>query len=43
MYTENPLTHGSPQTLLPKPCVLVIFGAAGDLSWRKLLPAVWLT
>ena len=27
--------------LLPQPCVLVIFGAAGDLSWRKLLPAVY--
>ena len=23
------------------PCVLVIFGAAGDLSWRKLLPALY--
>jgi hypothetical protein len=30
------------RTLLPQPCVLVIFGAAGDLSWRKLLPAVYL-
>lgn len=38
---ENPLTAGIPQTLLPQPCVLVIFGAAGDLSWRKLLPAVY--
>src|SRR2546421_10349731 len=27
--------------LLPQPCQLVIFGAAGDLSWRKLLPAVY--
>src|SRR6188472_728981 len=26
---------------VPQPCVLVIFGAAGDLSWRKLLPAVY--
>jgi glucose-6-phosphate 1-dehydrogenase len=31
----------APKTLLPQPCVLVIFGAAGDLSWRKLLPAVY--
>jgi glucose-6-phosphate 1-dehydrogenase len=38
---ENPLTLGAPKTLLPQPCVLVIFGAAGDLSWRKLLPAVY--
>ncbi len=29
------------RTLLPQPCVLVIFGAPGDLSWRKLLPAVY--
>jgi glucose-6-phosphate 1-dehydrogenase len=38
---ENPLTAGTPRSLLPQPCVLVIFGAAGDLSWRKLLPAVY--
>src|SRR5262249_53337226 len=25
----------------PQPCQLVIFGAPGDLSWRKLLPAVY--
>jgi glucose-6-phosphate 1-dehydrogenase len=37
----NPLTLGTPKTLLPQPCTLVIFGAAGDLSWRKLLPAVY--
>ena len=37
----NPLTAGTPRTLLPQPCILVIFGAAGDLSWRKLLPAVY--
>src|SRR5690349_17165072 len=39
--STNPLTVGMPQSLLPQPCVLVIFGAAGDLSWRKLLPAVY--
>jgi glucose-6-phosphate 1-dehydrogenase len=39
--TVNPLTHGAPRALLPQPCVLVIFGAAGDLSWRKLLPAIY--
>ncbi len=37
----NPLAAGTPATLLPQPCVLVIFGAAGDLSWRKLSPAVY--
>jgi glucose-6-phosphate 1-dehydrogenase len=38
---ENPLSQGTGQALLPQPCVLVIFGAAGDLSWRKLLPALY--
>src|SRR6516225_8862996 len=38
---ENPLTAGTPRALLPQPCVQVIFGAAGDLSWRKLLPALY--
>jgi glucose-6-phosphate 1-dehydrogenase len=38
---ENPLTLGTPKALLPQPCVLVIFGAAGDLAWRKLLPALY--
>jgi glucose-6-phosphate 1-dehydrogenase len=38
---ENPLTSGLAQNLIPQPCVLVIFGAAGDLAWRKLLPAVY--
>jgi glucose-6-phosphate 1-dehydrogenase len=37
----NPLSRGTPHTLLPQPCALVIFGAAGDLSWRKLLPAIY--
>ena len=39
--TENPLTAGTPRSLLPQPCTLVIFGAAGDLAWRKLLPAIY--
>src|SRR3982751_1372580 len=38
---EPPLTAGTDRALLPQPCVLVIFGAAGDLSWRKLLPALY--
>ena len=25
----------------PQPCVMVIFGASGDLALRKLLPALW--
>src|SRR5947209_1134215 len=32
---------GKSKSLHPQPCTLVIFGAAGDLSWRKLLPAVY--
>lgn len=39
--TANPLSTGSTASFFPQPCVLVIFGAAGDLSWRKLLPAVY--
>jgi len=37
----SPLSPGAASALLPQPCVLVIFGGAGDLSWRKLLPAVY--
>ncbi|CAN5893829.1 glucose-6-phosphate dehydrogenase [soil metagenome] len=37
----NPLELGSATASLPQPCILVIFGAAGDLSWRKLLPATY--
>jgi len=29
------------RNLQPQPCQLVIFGAPGDLAWRKLLPAVY--
>src|SRR5258707_3725280 len=39
--TTNPLSTGAAASFFPQPCVLVIFGAAGDLSWRKLLPAVY--
>ncbi len=38
---ENPLTAGLGKTLFPQPCSLVIFGGAGDLSRRKLLPALY--
>src|SRR4051812_38270690 len=34
-------SSAKPRTLVPQPCLLVIFGAPGDLSWRKLLPAVY--
>ena len=35
------LTEAATRSMLPQPCQLVIFGGAGDLSWRKLLPAVY--
>ncbi len=37
----NPLSAGAGSSMQPQPCILVIFGAAGDLSWRKLMPAVY--
>src|SRR3954454_2531658 len=40
----NPFRQVDPtgaRSLVPQPCQLVIFGAAGDLAWRKLLPAVY--
>jgi glucose-6-phosphate 1-dehydrogenase len=38
---ENPLIAGKNMTHVPQPCTLVIFGGGGDLSRRKLLPAVY--
>ena len=38
---RNPLTGGLAETLIPQPCTLVIFGGAGDLTRRKLLPALY--
>ena len=26
---------------VPDPCALIIFGASGDLTRRKLVPAIW--
>ena len=28
-------------TTTPEPTTLVIFGAGGDLTWRKLMPAIY--
>ena len=39
--SHNPLTVGLSRTLLPEPCTVVIFGGAGDLSRRKLIPAIY--
>jgi glucose-6-phosphate 1-dehydrogenase len=37
----NPRTVGLAKALTPQPCTLVIFGGGGDLSRRKLLPALY--
>ena len=38
---DNPLLVGLPLRSQPEPCVLVIFGASGDLTQRKLMPALY--
>jgi glucose-6-phosphate 1-dehydrogenase len=38
---ENPLLAGLPVSPRPEPCALVIFGASGDLTKRKLFPALY--
>jgi len=38
---ENPLLEGLKLRRTPDPCVFVIFGASGDLTQRKLLPAIY--
>ncbi|MEQ1557515.1 MAG: glucose-6-phosphate dehydrogenase, partial [Methyloglobulus sp.] len=38
---DNPLTAGMNITHAPQPCTLVIFGGGGDLTRRKLLPAIY--
>lgn len=38
---ENPLRVGLARTRATEPCVVVIFGASGDLTWRKLVPALY--
>ncbi len=38
---SNPLRQGMRATRAVQPCILVIFGATGDLTHRKLLPALY--
>ena len=38
---ENPLLEGLRVRRTPDPCALVIFGASGDLTKKKLLPALY--
>ncbi len=39
--TPNPLRQGLVEDRLPEPCSVVIFGASGDLTKRKLVPALY--
>ena len=39
--TDNPFRAGLETEPNPAPCVFVIFGASGDLTRRKLLPALY--
>jgi glucose-6-phosphate 1-dehydrogenase len=37
----NPLREGLASRAMPEPCSIVIFGATGDLTHRKLIPALY--
>jgi glucose-6-phosphate 1-dehydrogenase len=37
----NPLLQGLASRAMPEPCSVVIFGATGDLTHRKLVPALY--
>ena len=37
----NPLREGLTSRTMPHPCAVVIFGATGDLTHRKLVPALY--
>ncbi|MCM1984175.1 glucose-6-phosphate dehydrogenase [Lyngbya confervoides] len=39
--SENPLRVGLQQERIPEPQIMVIFGASGDLTQRKLIPAIY--
>src|SRR3954466_11542639 len=38
---SNPLREGLSTRAVPQPCSIVIFGATGDLTHRKLFPALY--
>jgi glucose-6-phosphate 1-dehydrogenase len=38
---DNPLRVGLQQERTPEPSIIVIFGASGDLTQRKLIPAIY--
>jgi glucose-6-phosphate 1-dehydrogenase len=37
----NPLREGLSNRAMPEPCAVIIFGATGDLTHRKLVPAIY--
>lgn len=39
--TSNPLREGLARLRVPPPCAMVIFGASGDLTRQKLIPALF--
>src|SRR5450755_4090110 len=39
--TDNPFRAGLETERTPQPCVFIIFGASGDLTRRKLVPALY--
>jgi glucose-6-phosphate 1-dehydrogenase len=41
VIAENPLLEGLRLRRRPDPCILVIFGASGDLTSKKLIPALY--
>ncbi len=41
LTTANPLRAGLRMQRTPEPCAVVIFGATGDLTHRKLVPALY--
>ncbi len=38
---SNPLREGIVARTMPDSCTIVIFGATGDLTHRKLIPAIY--
>src|SRR5258707_12565650 len=39
--TLRPVEHSGKDKRVPEPCIFVVFGASGDLTRRKLLPALF--
>lgn len=40
-FNQNPLKEEDTNSKIAEPCILVIFGATGDLTARKLVPALY--